>query len=189
MTTFFFDWDDTLMASTEINMEKDEDDTNNLDRFKQLEKSAISILTEASLLGKVFIVTNAEKGWVEHSATNYMPNLLPVLKNIDVMSARSTHETNFPEKPLLWKFAAFSEQLQKCSEEERKHIISIGDSHVERNAARAFKTDNTLIKTIKLSERPTCLQLKRQLDLLKNCLKYVCDHKGDLDLQLTITFL
>jgi len=70
-----------------------------------------------------------------------------------------------------------------------KHVISLGDSHVEREAVRALckGVPSTRTKTIKFSERPTCEQLRRQIELVNQCFGYITGHAGDLDLQLTVT--
>ena len=188
MTTFFFDYDDTIFPSTSVPITYTKGENIEIDtQLQLLEQTVINLLTDALLYAKVFIITNAEDGWVQLSAGKYMPRLLPLLDMITVVSARTVHESTFPENPLLWKLTAFTDQLQKCSEGERKHIISIGDSHVEREAARSFKNEQTCIKTVKLVEKPSCSQLRRQLNLLKSCMEYLCTHKGDLDLMLAIT--
>ncbi len=46
---------------------------------------------------------------------------------------------------------------------------------------------NTLTKSIKFVERPSMEQLWRQLELVTNCFKDICNHDGDLDLMLTIS--
>ncbi len=45
----------------------------------------------------------------------------------------------------------------------------------------------TRVKTVKFSERPSCEQLRRQLELVNQCFSYITTHEGDLDLQLTVT--
>jgi hypothetical protein len=70
----------------------------------------------------------------------YMPGLLPLLNTrIAVISARSTFENSFPGNPYQWKFCAFQQSLINSFSaiEKRKNIISMGDSHVEREAIRA----------------------------------------------------
>ena len=46
-----------------------------------------------------------------------------------------------------------------------------------------------LAKSLKLVERPTIEQLQRQLDLILSCFDEVVNHKGALDLMLTIKIL
>lgn len=90
-----------------------------------------------------------------------------------------------------------------------RNIMSFGDSHVEREAVQAVNkfvffwvffvmfelkffsklrdVPETLTKSIKFVERPSMEQLWRQLELVTNCFKDICNHDGDLDLMLTIS--
>lgn len=70
-----------------------------------------------------------------------------------------------------------------------KHVLSFGDSHVEREAVRAVckNVPATRTKSIKFADRPTIEQLRRQLELVIQCFAYLTSHDGDLDLQLTVT--
>jgi hypothetical protein len=42
-------------------------------------------------------------------------------------------------------------------------------------------------KSVKFAERPTVEQLRRQLELVLNCLASLAAYEGDLDLMLQIT--
>jgi hypothetical protein len=121
----------------------------------------------------------------------FIPGVLPLLNKVVVHSARSTYESMFPQNPLKWKFYAFQEKLNAtfADSKSEKNVVSFGDSHVEREAVRAVtKTfTNTRTKSVKFAERPSMEQLRRQLDLVVNCFKYILTHDGDLDLQLTIS--
>ena len=86
-----------------------------------------------------------------------MPGLIPLLNQINVVSARSTFESTFPDSPLKWKFYAFQQNLLNvfaCAE-KRKNIISMGDSHVEREAIRAVTRGypNTTCKSVKFDAK------------------------------------
>jgi len=54
-------------------------------------------------VGHVIIVTNAERGWVELSCSTFLPNVLKVLRNCKVISARSTFEPYYPQSAIEWK--------------------------------------------------------------------------------------
>ena len=43
--------------------------------------------------GKVYIITNAAEGWVEFSAAKFMPDVLPVLDKVTIISARTKYES------------------------------------------------------------------------------------------------
>ena len=71
----FFDWDDTLLPSSFLSAEGYRLDSpfNETHKkvwtpLKELEKTVISVLSLAMKSAKVFIVTNAENGWVQLSS-------------------------------------------------------------------------------------------------------------------------
>jgi len=196
-TMIIFDWDDTLLASSFLSSKGfrlDTDPKRILEceaQLKELEQSIISVLTLAQQYGDVHIVTNAETGWVQLSAQKFIPGVLPYINKLNVLSARSTYEGRYPDAPLKWKFYAFQDKLASlfAQPKKSKNIISFGDSHVEREAIRAVTRGypNTRTKSVKFAERPSLEQLRRQIELVTNCFQYICNHDGDLDLQLTVT--
>jgi hypothetical protein len=195
-----FDWDDTLMASTtlqaagcrvDLPMDDQPLSEEQVAALKTLEVTVANVLRLALASGRVCIITNAEQGWVELSAAKFMPSVVPLLSKLKVVSARSTYESMFPNSPAKWKYYAFQEKLQNYAAFacKQRHVLSFGDSHVEREAVRAVTKglSNTRTKSIKFSERPSLEQLRRQLDLVSNCFAYLVSHDGDLDLQLTVS--
>jgi len=198
-TAIVFDWDDTLLASSflhtrgyrlDTNMPPNEEVDSNL---KLLETAVINVLTLALKYGEVTIITNAETGWVQLSAQKFLPGVVPLLSKVTVISARSTYEGQHPDSPLKWKFHAFQERLAPLFSEAKsnKHVISFGDSHVEREAVRAVTrgVSNTRTKSVKFAERPSMEQLRRQVELVTSCFQYIYTHDGDLDLMLTISLM
>jgi len=145
---------------------------------------------------RTIVVTNAEQGWVQLSAARFLPSILPLLERVTIISARTAFETLFPASPLKWKYFAMHSSLVGggyFGHDGRagvdKHVISLGDSHVEREAVRALckNVPSTRTKTVKFSEQPSCEQLRRQIELVNQCFGYITSHPGDLDLQLTVT--
>jgi hypothetical protein len=193
-TVIFVDWDDTLLCSSYLSgagyrLDSDLESSSAIDReLKELEASVIGLLRLAMSFGEVHVVTNAETGWVQLSAKKFLPGVVPVLDHVNVLSARSTYETMFPDAPVKWKFCAFQEKLFSDNKSP-KNVISFGDSHVEREAVRAVTRGlpNTKTKSVKFAEKPSLEQLRRQLELVTNCFQYIHSHEGDLDLQLTVT--
>jgi hypothetical protein len=198
-TVIFLDWDDTLLPSSflsgkgyRLDTEVPKDPEHDA-QLREVETSSAEALTQALKLGHVHVVTNAETGWVQLSAQKFMPGLVPLLSKVRVISARSTYEGAHPDAPLKWKFLAMQEALTKVygglETKAAKNVISFGDSHVEREAVRAVTrgVPNVRTKSVKFAERPSLEQLRRQLDLICNCMQYICSHEGDLDLQLTVT--
>lgn len=160
-----------------------------------LANSVVRLLNDAKrVASQVMIITNAETGWVELSAAKFMPDVLPVLRDIPVLSARSTFEPEYPDNPLDWKMAAFEQEVQrfvKASTAAKKHVISIGDSIHERSALMAAmeRVEDGVTKSIKFVERPTVDQLMRQVDIMRSCIASVVAEKDPMDLMLSIQLL
>lgn len=195
-TVIVFDWDDTLLPSSYLSSKGYRIDApvNCAEVDKQLrehEKSVVSVLTLAMKYGRVQVITNAETGWVQLSASTFMPAVLPLLKQLDIVSARSTYEKMYPNSPLKWKFCAFQDRMHQNRQFLYRNVISFGDSHVEREAVRAVTRGVTNVKTksVKFAERPSMEQLRRQIELVTNCFQYIFSHDGDLDLMLTISLI
>lgn len=196
-SVIIFDWDDTLLASSFLSgkgcrLDSDmQHCTDLIPHLRELEASVVSVLELALTFGQVFIVTNAETGWVQLSAQKFIPGVLPVLEKVDILSARSTYEPMYPESPLKWKYYAFQERIFSVYSDHKcyKNVLSFGDSHVEREAVRAVTRSlpNSKTKSVKFAERPSMEQLRRQIELVTNCFQYIHSHDGDLDLQLTVT--
>lgn len=199
-TVIIFDWDDTLLASSFLSAKGYRLDNAMTrcpevdEQLKLLEKSVVSVITQALQHGEVHVITNAETGWVQLSAKKFIPGVLPILEQVKIVSARSTYEKQHPEAPLKWKECAFQDNLaQHFSEYDPsvKNIISFGDSHVEREAVRNVSKcfSNAKTKSVKFAERPSMEQLRRQIDLITNCFQYIYSYDGDLDLMLTISLV
>jgi len=193
-----FDYDDTLLCSTFLSGLGLKMDSSRQDvvakvgpQLSRLAKSVCALLEGAlQMTPNIFVVTNAEKGWVEMSARLFMPEALPLLERCTIISARSTFEAAFGDSPLKWKYHAFCECLLRLQPiHTARNVISLGDSHVEREAIRAATRGHaaTTCKSIKFAERPSCEQLVRQQELALQCFHYIFSHNDHLDLQLTVT--
>ena len=204
-TTIIFDWDDTLLPSSWLSVKGLRLDypaqlpQDVLDELTTHQESVCAVLTKAMQCGTVVIITNAETGWVELSAQRFMPRVAPLLASICVFSARSTFEPMFPDNPLQWKVAAFKQlvgqtqprNIMDSAENLMRSVISFGDSVHERDAVRKVTANlgSTFTKSVKFVEQPNLEQLRREVDLVRNCLDYICGCKSDLDLMLTIQLL
>jgi len=206
-TLIFLDWDDTLLPSSFLSSRGFRLDSGPLDAttaawLAECELSVVKVLRLAVSQATVCIVTNAEKGWVELSAQKWMPRVHEELTeslssgSLKIVSARTTYEPRLWNNPLQWKILAFQEELKTRilagdNPEVAKHIISLGDSHVEREAVRTVTRNlvNTKTKSVKFAERPSIEQLRRQLELVQNCFDYIHGFDGDLDLMLTISLM
>jgi len=193
----FFDYDDTILNSTNIaelglRLVGDHSDSpdyvNNEYRcqLSRLEQSACDMLSYAKTLGEVVIVTNGETGWVELSAAKFLPGLVPLIATVSVISARSSYQSHNPACPITWKALAFNSIADLFP--ETTQLISIGDSLVERNAARLVaRGRNMYCKTVKFCERPSMDQLLAQQEVVRMSLSEVVHTQDHLDLALTIS--
>ena len=170
-----------------------------LDELETHQESVCAVLVKAMQCGTVVIITNAETGWVELSAQRFMPRVAPLLAQICVFSARSTYEPMYPDNPLQWKVAAFEQlvgqtqpmNIVDTEENLMRSVISFGDSTHERDAVRKVTANlgSTFTKSVKFVERPNLEQLRREVDLVRNCLDYICGVRDHLDLMLTTQLL
>jgi hypothetical protein len=214
-TIILFDWDDTLLISTYLANNgytlNTPADYMPHELLGLLADSVIRTLKNASKFGKVVIVTNGEIGWVPLSALKFVPSIVPVLTelNIEVISARSAYEFEFPDQPTKWKISAFEKVLignnyynvaAKTNNvlpqtfiiphnNTYKNVLSIGDSDFERDAIKIVTSmmPNTLCKSVKLHEKPSFEQLTKQHELINNSLEHLINHKTNLDMYLNIT--
>jgi len=166
-TMIIFDWDDTLLCTTALDRYDGKSETTNM-YLKKIAETALGILEVAASMGHTFIITNAQTGWVEHSAKKWAPKLLPVLKKVQVISARDGFHQTFPHDVDMWKISTFLEVRKSFDSEVVTNLIAVGDSHYEMNAAFAMakEFEYKLVKTIKFQPRPTPAEMLRQLELV-----------------------
>eukprot|EP00824_Muranothrix_gubernata_P022820 TRINITY_DN5727_c0_g1_i2.p1 TRINITY_DN5727_c0_g1~~TRINITY_DN5727_c0_g1_i2.p1 ORF type:complete len:383 (+),score=48.88 TRINITY_DN5727_c0_g1_i2:228-1376(+) len=114
-TVLIFDWDDTLMVTSWLNesgvsLAEGLVPPHIMRAICPLAGAVAELLLRAVRLGKVYIITNAESGWVEHSAERFfgpsVARLLPLVSG--VMSARTEFEDVHPGSPCNWKLDAFA---------------------------------------------------------------------------------
>mmetsp|Transcript_2151 Transcript_2151/g.4813 ORF Transcript_2151/g.4813 Transcript_2151/m.4813 type:complete len:368 (-) Transcript_2151:680-1783(-) len=170
-TVTIFDWDDTLLCTTHLEMQQRQHGAipaQVREQLAGLERVVTTLLTQASKVGKVFIITNASEGWVQHSAQMCLPNLAPHLQPVLIISARAGFEAAFPGDSHAWKMHAFLQVQNKLHLEAVTNLVSVGDSHIEMDAVhllgRSFA--HALVKTVKLWERPTPYELQKQLEVV-----------------------
>jgi hypothetical protein len=193
-----FDWDDTLLATTHIaaaGYRLGQPVPHNVSLKAALEKLDIAAQALLQLAldhcQRVYIITNAEKGWVELSSQSWLPGVASMLPQVTLISARTTYEPRHPNAPLLWKWRAFQECTKHYDAKNRDdftilHLLSFGDSNVEREAARnvASSRANTKVKTIKFVEQPTPETLRQQLVVMASRFSSLLAYENDLDLIL-----
>lgn len=166
-TVIIFDWDDTLLCSSAINMQQWTGP-----QLEQLEITVEAILCASMALGETMIVTNGNKSWVQDSARRFLPKLLPLLNRLRVISARAIYEARWPGDPFAWKRVAFKEILaerQRSSADvpsDGLNLIVLGDSLGEIQAAQTATESldgQSTVKTLKFKEMPSVNELLGQI--------------------------
>lgn len=172
-----FDWDDTLFATTHVVFQNQQDSC-----CRKLDSLVTEILAEALQLSQVYIITNATANWVESCAQQFLPNVVPLLKQVVILSARHLYEPHYPNEPGAWKRDAFKHIPQ------HKHIISIGDSDYERHAVidLCATLPHTFCKSVKFQVCPSLDQLVAELECISHNIPYIIAHEGHLDLSITV---
>lgn len=196
-TITIFDWDDTLLCTSWLDGQQHQETLCDETRrdLRRIYKLVKQLLQKALLLGPTYIVTNAVEGWVEKSASMYMPELEDVLKQIQVVSAQALHGEQYPQEIGAWKRKTFAEMQSRWSADMETSVIVLGDSDYEIDAAQALAHANCVIKTVKFREKPSARELLLQLQVIEQKferiasinqgLKIGLHHLGRMDLVMT----
>lgn len=142
-SVIIFDWDDTICPSSfvdECNIQGINDlPLHYQNLMHEIARVAEKCLETAAKYGEVLIITNSDEGWVKYSAERYVPNLVPVLDNYRIISARTRYERFYPDQPLCWKAAAFAHEVNetflKMKDMHAQNTIS--DEHQDSIASLA----------------------------------------------------
>lgn len=172
-TIIIFDWDDTLLCTSFLtpngiffdNLRIDKID---MEKITKLESLAYSLLKSSIEKGDTFIITNAAPGWVEYSARRFYPKVVPLLDQINIISARGEYEKKHPGDSRQWKILTFLKILKVIDTSLVTNLICLGDSLIEMEAAHilASKFSQAYIKTVKFRENPSPEELYKQLQLI-----------------------
>ena len=171
---FIYDWDDTFFCTTYLNPSGVFNGKNvSLERedralFSIIEDYTIKILDDSLSKGDVYIITNAAEGWVEFSTLTFYKRLYPMLKKINIISARSVFQKDYPEDHTKWKQMAFLKIQKKMDTDLLTNFICMGDSQIEMDASNLFSQNfrEIYLKTIKLKDRPSPEDVLKQLKLV-----------------------
>ena len=171
---FFFDWDDTLLCTSYLipsgalnNMTLNKKD---IDILTNLDCVVSKLLLKTLKLGYVFVITNGASGWVELSSVKFYPRTAKILGKIKIISARGLCEKKLPGDMRQWKTKAFKLALDSIQIKKNvpTNIFCFGDSIIELEASSNIKEcfSNAYLKTFKLKESPTYLELEKELKLI-----------------------
>ena len=128
-TVFIYDWDDTLLCTSFLNPTGFYDENLEIPELakkhlEKLEKAVEKVLKESIKYGKTYIVTNAAEGWVQFSSKKYMPKVYEALQKVEVISARSKFEKQYPGDSYEWKMQAFTEIQKELESSMITNIIA-----------------------------------------------------------------
>ena len=110
-TCIIFDWDDTILCTTFLAPHHHLIYDPNLKfpptlqkRLTELDDVAYDLLHKAKTFGRVYIVTNAQEGWVELSANRFLPRVFQELQqDVTIISARTKYQKLYPKDISKWK--------------------------------------------------------------------------------------
>lgn len=179
-TIFILDWDDTLYPTSYLITNKSYDNINYLYKLDQI----LSIFIKKILnLGKVIIVTNATKSWVENTILSYPITSNIILNNIEIYSARDL----FANKYSLDICKAYTFKLLLTNLIKKKYITniySIGDQLYEYNALVELNNldTNILLKSIKLIDKPSIDDLIKQIEIMNENIHCISNRNKHVDL-------
>ena len=170
-TITIFDWDDTFLPSSHINVPEAV--------WPTLESVISKLLDIALEKGSVFIVTGSYGNWVESSCKQYFPSLWEKIQDIPVFA----QDVKNDKHPMVHKFSSFETIVQNNLEKKKElQLVSIGDGPIERCAAlKIQKKYNIQVKTIKMIDYPPVFKLTAQLELLITCLNTIYELARSLD--------
>jgi len=186
-TVIIFDWDDTLLCTSFLNLRQESAVPPVVEcHLRGIETAGRRLLELAQRLGHTFIITNAMNGWVEYSAAKYVPDLLPVLQKVRVISARGRYEAQYPGEVSKWKIQAFLEVQRQLDSQIITNLISLGDSNFEMDAVHIMGKEfaQALIKTIKFRENPSPEELLKQLELVSQKFERIVENARNLKIGL-----
>lgn len=210
-TIIIYDWDDTLCPSTSLRRFAHFDakgrlaakmDGETLSELNMLAEQVLPLIRFSMTLGKVVIVTNARRPWVEVSCSNFLPALKASLKDIPVIYAlellkdgniddfdqgKGSYLTETKARAMK---AAVSEFYSRYPRQSWKNIVSIGDAFFEHAAIRQVVGERPTqkrcrTKTIKLLEGPTIAGMVVQLSIVESWLDKIVQMDNDVDIDLS----
>ena len=170
-----FDWDDTLLCTTVLSPNGYFDDhlkfsKEGKEKIEKLEKKVKEILELSISKGITYIITNSEPGWVKYSCCRFLPEVLPILKRVKIISSRSLYQNIYPNDSKMWKIKTFNLVYKSCNRSLPSNIICIGDCNGDIQAGKnlANKFNECSLKTIKFIDSPTIDELSNQICLVYN---------------------
>lgn len=116
-----------------------------------------------------------------------MPKTARVLrKDIEIISARTKFEKQFPRDYQEWKIRAFLECTDKLEMQAVTNLIALGDNVFEIQAAHKLYQEfqSAFIKTIKFRSAPSPGELTKQIKLVLEQFNHICHSPKNLTVRL-----
>ena len=148
--------------------------------FVQLANQIKYLILNAQRYGEVIIITNSDTGWIKDTC-KLMPELLPVLDTIKIISSRDKWK-NKSKIPGDWKKFEFEEIIKTFIKSNKNKIIKlicIGDSNDEHTAIlHVASIINSIVgytaytKQFKFKFKSDAIELINQVNKMANILYY-----------------
>lgn len=226
-TCIILDWDDTIFPLTYVASDLRLDPHVPLQeqsipeamkkevasRLASCAEQAKKLLTAASDVGNVAVVTLAREPWITESCQNFCPQLLETVHELGVMVCYAQADSPDGQSLVTSRPAATQEKIltelkaraigqclrnfcqQCCDEGDALHALSIGDSEFERLGTRLAVEElsrslgrtaasEVYTKTFKTMEKPTVAELTSQLAQVAAWLPSIASAREALDLAL-----
>lgn len=208
-TIIVYDWDDTLCPSAWVRLNVRFDrrgkvitklDDEALAQLTALADQVVALLRASRTMGKVVIVTNARRPWVNTSCNALLPSVAKELENIDLIYAMellNKDEQDYVANPLMLieskaraMKAAVATFYSRYKSQSWKNMVSIGDAQYEHTAIRMVAGDRPTLgkkcrtKTIKLIEGPTTAVISNQLSVLESWLANIVLADDDVEIDM-----
>mmetsp|Transcript_53585 Transcript_53585/g.117322 ORF Transcript_53585/g.117322 Transcript_53585/m.117322 type:complete len:325 (+) Transcript_53585:129-1103(+) len=212
-TIIIFDWDDTICPSSAVRRYARFDRNGKLltkvddvmqERLLQLQDQARALLELANDLGKVVLVTNAKRPWVDISCNAFLPGLRDIMRTIPKIyavellqqggEAGMTGNMILTETKTRAMRAAVTEFYSRYPNQSWKNIVSIGDALFEHHAIRQVVEEHMRsnsnakkcrTKTLKLLDGPTVSGLAIQLRIVFMWLKKMVEADDHVDIDFS----
>jgi hypothetical protein len=180
-----FDFDDTIFATSHFFGK---------DKFEcvELSNSINQILEIASKYGHVFIITNAEKKWVNKCVEKYLPGCHILSKYIGCIFSTIDNGLTKDNHVSIWKTIAFQKKLELYFQDAYRHdLICFGDNPYDRIAALNIKEKykNVVVKNTLMIENPSLDHLLQQHKIIIKVFESLSSYEGHLDLLMSVSSL
>lgn len=182
-----FDWDDTLFPTSwifdkNIRIDRPYDVKKYITYFHELDESIANVLIKALSFGRVMIITNANREWIDKSLIIIPRTAIIVRTRVSVISARDLYIGYYD--PTQWKINVFNNNINRHIKWANQ-IISIGDADYEYDALVSLNKTIPkwkLLKTIKLVRSPQFDTLLDQMNVVYTSLPKIYKSKKHMDL-------